>query len=70
MHRLIAWWANNPVAANLLMVGILLSGLLGFLTMEREAFPAFEPNQVEIIVPWPGAAPQGITLSLPGIHCG
>jgi multidrug efflux pump subunit AcrB len=60
MQRLIAWWANNPVAANLLMVGILLSGLLGFLTMEREAFPVFKPNQVQITVPWPGAAPQEI----------
>lgn len=60
MERLIAWWVNNPVAANLVMVGILLSGLLGFLAMEREAFPQVSPYQASIEVVWPGAAPQEI----------
>lgn len=60
MQRLIAWWVHNPVAANLLMVGILLSGYLGFLAMEREAFPQVKPNQVSISVAWPGAAPQEV----------
>ncbi|MEH6636037.1 MAG: efflux RND transporter permease subunit [Halioglobus sp.] len=60
MEKIIAWWAKNPVAANLLMVGILLAGVLGFVGMEREAFPVFKPNQVEIFVPWPGAAPQEV----------
>jgi multidrug efflux pump subunit AcrB len=60
MERLIAWWAHNPVAANLLMIGILLAGVLGFISMEREAFPVFKPNQVEIEVAWPGAAPQEV----------
>ena len=60
MEKIIAWWAKNPVAANLLMVGILLAGVLGFVGMEREAFPVFKPNQVEISVPWPGAAPQEV----------
>jgi multidrug efflux pump subunit AcrB len=60
MEKIIGWWANNPVAANLLMVGILLAGLLGFLTMEREAFPVFKPNQAEVSVAWPGAAPQEV----------
>ncbi|GAB3289645.1 efflux RND transporter permease subunit [Parahaliea aestuarii] len=60
MERLIRWWAFNPVAANLLMVGILLSGYLGFLAMEREAFPQFVVNQVQVEVTWPGAAPQEV----------
>lgn len=60
MKNLISWWARNPVAANLLMVGILLAGFLGFVGMEREAFPLFKPNQVGITVPWPGAAPQEV----------
>ncbi len=60
MKRLIAWWVHNPVAANLLMVGILLAGFLGFNAMEREAFPFFKPNQVEIEATWPGAAPQEV----------
>ncbi len=60
MERLIRWWANNPVAANLLMIGILLAGFLGFKAMEREAFPVFKVQQVEIEVFWPGAVPQEV----------
>lgn len=60
MERIITWWVNNPVAANLLMAGILLAGVLGFTAMEREAFPIFKTNQVEIEVVWPGAAPQEV----------
>lgn len=60
MRTIIGWWANNPVAANLLMAGILLSGFLGFSAMEREAFPTFKDNSVSIEVIWPGAAPQEV----------
>ncbi len=60
MERLIAWWVHNPVAANLLLMGILLSGMLGFINMEREVFPTFRTNQVRVEIPWPGAAPQEV----------
>lgn len=60
MNGLIAWWARNPVAANLLMVGIVITGLLGFMNIEREAFPVVKANNVEVIVAWPGAAPQEV----------
>jgi len=60
MQKLIAWWANNPVASNLLMFGILLAGILGFFAMERETFPSFKPSQVKIEFVWPGAAPQEV----------
>jgi multidrug efflux pump subunit AcrB len=60
MERIISWWTHNPVAANLLMVGILLAGVLGFFSMERETFPSFKPSQVKIEVVWPGAAPQEV----------
>ncbi|WP_439106006.1 efflux RND transporter permease subunit [Congregibacter sp.] len=60
MERLISWWVNNPVASNLLMVGILLAGIMGFFAMEREAFPQVKPYQASIEVIWPGAAPQEV----------
>ncbi len=60
MERLISWWANNPVASNLLMFGILLAGILGFFSMERETFPSFKPAEVKVDIVWPGAAPQEI----------
>jgi len=60
MERLISWWAHNAIAANLLMFGILLAGVLGFNAMERETFPSFKPSQVQVEVIWPGAAPQEV----------
>ena len=60
MANWIAWWARNHVAANLLMIGIIGSGALAFLAMEREVWPTIRINWVEVIVPWPGAAPQEV----------
>ena len=64
MNAMIAWWARNPVAANLLMVGIIITGVLSFLRMEREVFPTFRVNWVEVTVTWPGAAPQEVEEQL------
>ncbi|KZX55095.1 RND transporter [Halioglobus sp. HI00S01] len=58
MRRIVSWWVENPVAANLLMIGILLSGYLGLQAMEKEAFPQVKINQAQINVAWPGANPQ------------
>ncbi|NIP18034.1 MAG: AcrB/AcrD/AcrF family protein [Xanthomonadales bacterium] len=60
MYRLIEWWARNTVAANLVMVGIFVAGSIGFLSMERELDPQVRFPGLEIIVPWPGAAPQEV----------
>ena len=68
MRRIIAWWVHNPVAANLLMVGILLSGFLGLQAMEKEAFPQIKINQAAIEIAWPGANPQEVEEQI--IGCG
>ncbi|MDM3870298.1 efflux RND transporter permease subunit [Porticoccus sp. W117] len=60
MNSAIAWWAKNPVAANLMMVGIVLSGILGYLGMEREIFPTLRVPLVQVTVPWPGAGTQDV----------
>ncbi|MGI9628950.1 MAG: efflux RND transporter permease subunit, partial [Longimicrobiales bacterium] len=64
----IAWMVRNPVAANLLMVVILLGGLLATLSLKQEVFPAFELDVVSVSVPYPGASPaeveQGIVLAV------
>lgn len=65
---LIAWFARNPVAANLIMIFILVGGLLTGLTIRKQAFPQFESNWVSIQAVYPGAAPQeveeGITIKI------
>ncbi|KPZ71494.1 Cobalt-zinc-cadmium resistance protein CzcA [Shewanella sp. P1-14-1] len=65
---LIAWFARNSVAANLLMIIILLGGLLTANTIRKQFFPAVEINWIEFSAVYPGAAPQeveeGITVKI------
>jgi multidrug efflux pump subunit AcrB len=61
---LIAWFASNPVAANLLMLLILLGGAGSLIVMDKEVFPRFLPHQVEIKAIYPGAGPLEIEDSV------
>lgn len=60
--------ASNPVAANILMVVIILGGLVMRFQLKEEVFPEFDMEWVTIRVPYPGASPaeveQGIILSV------
>jgi len=60
VNHLIEWWARNSVAANLLMIGIFVAGVIGFSSMEREMDPQVRFPGLEIEVFWPGAAPQEV----------
>ena len=69
MHGLIAWFARNSVAANLLMVFIIAWGLSALLTrIPLEVFPSFELDSVNITVPFRGASPseveEGVTIKV------
>jgi len=58
MRGLIAWFARNDVAANLLMVSIIALGLYALAArIPLEVFPSFELDRVEINVSLPGATP-------------
>ncbi|WP_033539953.1 efflux RND transporter permease subunit [Shewanella sp. ECSMB14101] len=57
---IIAWFARNSVAANLLMVVLLIGGLFSTVLINKEVFPSFELNYLQISVAYPGAAPQEI----------
>lgn len=61
---LLAWFAFNPVAANLLMVLIMIGGLAGFKVMDKEVFPRFNPQQIDVIAEYPGAGPLEIEDSV------
>jgi len=63
-NGIIAWWAQNKVAANLLMIAILLGGIISFLRMEREMEPYFEVAAAEVTVVWAGASPQDVEEQL------
>ncbi|NOR35616.1 MAG: hypothetical protein GQ577_02610, partial [Woeseiaceae bacterium] len=57
---LIAWFAGNHVAANLLMWFIIVAGLISISTMRKQTTPDFELNWIQIQVPYLGAAPQEV----------
>ena len=57
---MIDWFARNPVAANLLMVFIIVSGLIGLFNIRGETFPEIELDMVSIQVPYLGAAPEEV----------
>jgi multidrug efflux pump subunit AcrB len=65
---IIAWFAHNPVAANLLMLIIMALGLGSAFTIQRAMFPAFDIDLIFIVAPYPGAAPeeveQGVVLKI------
>ena len=56
----IAWFARNPVAANLMMVFIMVSGLIATGTVKEEVFPEVELDRISIQVPYLGAAPEEV----------
>ncbi len=60
MNGIIHWWAQNKVAANLLMIAILIGGLVGYLRIERELDPYVEFPGAQVSVLWLGASPQDI----------
>lgn len=62
---LIGWFIRNPVAANLLMVVLLVGGALSAVNLQRQVFPTILPGTVVVTVPFPGATPaeveEGVT---------
>ena len=47
----------NPVASNLVMLALVVSGLLIYQRMPREVFPDFSLDTVEVLTLFPGASP-------------
>ncbi|MYM60221.1 MMPL family transporter [Vibrio sp. OCN044] len=61
---LIVYFAHNPVAANLLMMFVLIVGTVSFLFIQRQMFPNLEVNYINVQVQYPGASPQEIEESI------
>ncbi len=66
---MIAWFTKNHVAANLLLVTLLLSGLFSLSSkIPLEVFPSFETDMISVGVSLRGATPedveQGVTIRI------
>lgn len=68
MNRAIAWFAENHVAANLLMMLLVAGGILSIPTIKQEIFPEIKLDVVTVSVLYPGAAPieieEGICIRI------
>ncbi|MFT5482514.1 MAG: multidrug efflux pump subunit AcrB [Halieaceae bacterium] len=62
---MIAWFARNSVAANLLMITMILMGVVSFRTeLTIETFPQSAPDTISVSVPLRGATPEDIELGV------
>jgi len=52
--------ANNSVAANLLMLVVMVGGLASVGGITKEVFPTFPSDTVTITVPYPGSSPEEV----------
>ncbi|WP_036228623.1 efflux RND transporter permease subunit [Marinobacterium jannaschii] len=64
----VAWFASNPVAANLLMLVVLVCGVMSGLNLRVESFPALPPNSISVEVSYnsgsAAASEQAIAIKL------
>lgn len=60
----VGWFAQNPVAANVLMVVLILVGLITITRTNAEVFPTIDPRTVTVSVIYGGASPDEIESSI------
>jgi multidrug efflux pump subunit AcrB len=60
MKGFIAYFVRYPVAANLIMVGIFIMGLISLSQMKATYFPEFESRNISIQMIYPGASPEEV----------
>ncbi|MHC4240830.1 MAG: efflux RND transporter permease subunit [Planctomycetota bacterium] len=57
---ILGWFASNHVAANLLMLIIIVAGLLSIFSTKMEVFPELSLDMITITVPYLGASPEDV----------
>ena len=57
---ILAWFAANHVAANLLMFLIIVAGLISAVSIRKETQPEFKLEMIRVEVPYLGAAPEEV----------
>ncbi len=56
----IAWFAENPVAANLLMVFLIVAGAVAGSQLVVQNYPEFDSRRIAVKIPSPGASPREV----------
>lgn len=67
-HGIISWFIANPVAANLLMVIVIILGIMQAASLQKESFPSMEPDSLSISVSYDSGsarqAEEGIAMKI------
>ena len=61
MKRIIAWFVDNSVAANLFMAVLVVGGLLALPAIHLEEFPSIDTKVIQVTVEYLGAAPEEVS---------
>ncbi|MPW29267.1 AcrB/AcrD/AcrF family protein [Agarivorans sp. B2Z047] len=64
MRQLSHWFLHNSVAANLLMLAIIVAGMLSLSHLRVESFPQIAPSSLVISVAYPGGTAEQIDQSV------
>jgi len=68
MQRIVKWMIQNHVAANLLMMFLVVGGLVKGFSLKQEVFPEIALDKIQVSVAYPGASPdeveEGIILKI------
>ena len=60
MNGAIRWMAENHVAANLLMLVLIIGGLILGFSIKQEVFPDITLDRIQVSVAYPGAGPEEV----------
>ncbi|MDB4789454.1 efflux RND transporter permease subunit, partial [Verrucomicrobiales bacterium] len=64
-HRgILAWFARNHVAANLLMIAVVSVGIVAATKIKQEVYPTFAIDTVSIRMQYRGASPEEVERSI------
>ena len=65
---IIPWFVTNPVAANLLLMLVIVLGAIQLTTLRKEAFPSMDPNSVNVSVSYSSGsalqAEEGLAIKI------
>ena len=64
MERVIKWFVENSVAANLMMSFIIISGALTIPLLKMEVFPDIEIDMINVTAVYPGASPSDVESAI------
>lgn len=64
MLKVSHWFIDNPIAAKILMILILVGGVLTFPLISKQFFPSGEFDLIQVSMTYPGAGPEEVESQL------